>query len=161
MDPVFKVLAAMQDQADRLMAADRLDELGRPEAARLLRDPDIPPLVLCEDVLLEVRLGWKLNGVYAVQLFNSDGDQPAAYLTPTGPWRTWKRTPLGVAPRLRAKVVNFQFTHNNWFNQARRQRKEGLNDYLRNWAGYNNWWLLVLNAQDRKDFWEAVRPPGN
>jgi hypothetical protein len=45
-DPIFEVLAHLQDEADRLMAADYLDDMGLPRTAELLRDPSLPLLVL-------------------------------------------------------------------------------------------------------------------
>jgi hypothetical protein len=148
--PVFKVLAAMQDGADRLMAADRLDELGLPETAKLLRDPDMPPLVLCGDRLLGVRLeSANLRGQYPVHLFNPDGGSPAAYL----PAPRRGGPPVRGLDRLRVKVSEFyrRWQWCEFYNRnPSRQRDEPCE------SPKNNFWVLPLTRQEQKNFWAAV-----
>jgi hypothetical protein len=153
-DPVFKVLAAMRDQADRLMAADRLDELGRPESARLLRDPDMPPLVLYGAVLLGVRAeSPNHRGEYPIHFFNPDGDGPAAYLPAPrrGP------PPVPEVVRLRDKVFSF-YRRWQWcdfyaHNPARRRSPE----YEPCLPDRNNFWVLPLTRCDERAFRAAVK----
>ncbi len=150
-DPVFKVLAAMQDEADRLMAADRLDDLGLPETAKLLRDPDMPPLILCGDMLLGVRLDSPdIPGEYPVHLFNPDGGRPAVHLQ--APRRRGRQPALEFG-QLRVKVATF-YRRWQWYEfynrNPTRRRVEPCE------SPDNNFWVLPLTRQDRKDFKAAA-----
>ena len=150
LDPVFKVLAAMNEPADRLMAADRLEEMGLAETARLLRDPDMPPLVLCGDVLLGVRLGDpSLRAAYPLHLFNPDGDSPAVHLQAPRRGEPWVRR----VDRLWVKVSKF---HCRWrwyefYNRNPSRRQDESCD-----PPQNNFWVLPLTPQEQKTFWAAV-----
>jgi hypothetical protein len=155
LDPVWATLADMQDEGDRLMAADRLDELGLPETARLLRDARMPLLVLCGAVLLGVRLDSPSRvGVYPVSLWNPDGTEPALQLRPP---RGWQSGPFVVADRLRFKVAEFCVRRRwcDFYEHCPARRRDPR--YESCLPCRNNFWVLPLNRQDRKDFWAAVR----
>lgn len=133
------VLADLGGPEDRLIAADAFDEAGLPATAKLLRDPDMPPLVLAAGRLYAASMHWGLPGPRTGVVLN--------FLPPDGWLGLYKWVSLYCPPKPFGQILWSLSRHRDWRDYSKNPRRSSPRQQLCQ-PFRNNFFLAALGEQD-------------
>lgn len=152
---------------ERLIAADAFEDAGRPQTAKVLRDPGMPPVVLCGDRVYTMQNGGQLRGRNDVLLCEAEGPvQWASYLK-DGPrqrrWRSgtrsreWKNRRAKLS-KLHNLLVSHLFLWLWWRAYLREENPKKTAKWQRCQPHVRNEYVLVLDGPEATEFDKAFAP---